>query len=62
MVNIALIIKKSGGNLDDFVLSYTTCRREGGKALVRNANKIKETFKNKLGLSCAKLSYQLGFC
>ena len=27
--NLALIIKESGGNLDDFVLSTRTCRREG---------------------------------
>ena len=32
-VNLALIIKKSGGDLDDFVVSTSTSRREGVKAV-----------------------------
>ena len=48
VANIALIIKKPGGNLDDFVLSTRTCRREGVKAVIEDADKIKETFKNNL--------------
>ena len=46
--NLALIIRESGGYLDDFVLSTTTCRREGVKAVIKDAEMIKEKFKDNL--------------
>ena len=46
--NLALIIKDSSGNLEDFVLSTRTSRRKGVKAVIEDADKIKETFKNNL--------------
>ena len=41
-VNLALIIKKSGGDLDDFVVSTSTTRGEGVKAVTEDADDIKE--------------------
>ena len=42
-VNLALIIKKSGGDLDDFVVSTSTTRREGVKAVTEDPDDIKKT-------------------
>ena len=44
-VNLASIIKKSGGDLDDFVVSTSTTRREGVKAVTEDPDDIK---KNKI--------------
>ena len=41
-VNLALIIKKSGGDLDDFVVSISTTKGEGVKAVTEDADDIKE--------------------
>ena len=42
-VNLASIIKKSGGDLDDFVVSTSTTRREGVKAVTEDPDDIKKT-------------------
>ena len=46
--SLALVIKESGGDLDDFVLSTSTCRRQGIKAVTADAENIKEVFKENL--------------
>ena len=46
--SLALIIQESGGNLDDFAVSKSTCRREGISAVTKDTEKIKEIFKNSL--------------
>ena len=45
---LALIINESNGNLDDFVISTSTVRREGITAVKKNANDIIENFKENL--------------
>ena len=45
---LSLIIQESGGNLDDFVVSKSTCRREGIKSVTKDTENIKERFKNSL--------------
>ena len=39
--SLALVIQESGGNLDDFVLSKSTSRRQGAKAVTKDALNIK---------------------
>ena len=45
---LALIVNESNGNLDDFSISTSTCRREGIKATKDDSKKIKEDFVSKL--------------
>ena len=45
---LALVIKEAGGNLDDFTLSISKCRREGIKAVTKEALEIKEKFRKSL--------------
>ena len=47
--NLALIINESNGNLEDFVLSTSTCRRKGLEAVKNDSSSIKERFKANLG-------------
>ena len=46
--NLALIVNESNGNLEDFILSTSTVRRRGISAVKKNAEEVKETFKNNL--------------
>ena len=46
--SLAMIINESNGNLDDFDLSTSTVRREGIKAVKKNAEDIQKTFKEGL--------------
>ena len=43
--NLSLLIQESGGDLDDFVVSTSTCRRQGIKAVTEDTENIKEKFK-----------------
>ena len=45
---LAFVIKEAGGNLDDFALSTSTCRREGVKAVTKEALEVKEKFRESL--------------
>ena len=46
--NLALVINESNGNLDDFVLSTSTVRREGIAAVKKNAQDVMIKFKENL--------------
>ena len=46
--NLALVINESNGNLDDFVLSTSTARREGIAAVKKNAQDVMSRFKENL--------------
>ena len=46
--SLALIINESNGNIDDFGVSTSTCRKKGITAVENDSSRIKDAFKDKL--------------